>query len=140
MNRIREYSSFAACFAGLGYVVLWPVSSSGFDGKPFGASFLCHDQSSGILGALCNFAHPLTLPPALHALGFLCAMFVTLRLLYCAIGRSRRVTATPTVDISALLARLPGGHPPLPRRSPPRPLPTVKPRAHFGLRGAQEAR
>ena len=121
MNRIREYAGFAACFAGLGYVVLWPVSSAGFDGKPFGASLVCHDGSSGVLDMLCNSAHPLTLPPALHALGFLSAVFVTLRLLYCAIRRSRRATATPTVDISALLARLPGGHPP-PRRPPPRPL------------------
>ena len=43
MNRIKDYIGFAIWFAGLGYVALWPVSSPDLDGKPFGASIVCHD-------------------------------------------------------------------------------------------------
>jgi hypothetical protein len=135
MNRIKDYTGFAIWFAGLGYIALWPVTSPDLGGKPFGASIFCHDVSLSVLDLLCNSAHPLQLPASLHALGFLSAMIVTGRLLVFAFKRSRRVVVTPTVDISALLAHLPGTIPSLRRRKPPRRHRPVKPRTQFGLRG-----
>ena len=70
MNRIKDYIGFAIWFAGLGYIVLWPVTSPDLGGKPFGASIFCRDASLSVLDLLCNSAHPLQLPPSLHALGF----------------------------------------------------------------------
>ena len=135
MNRVRDYIGFAIWFSGLGYVALWPVTSPDSDGKPFGASIVCHDVSLNVLDLLCNSAHPLQLPPSLHALGLLSTLTVALRLFCYAFKRSRRAIVTPAVDISALLARLPGRIPP-PRRKPARPPRPVKPRAQFGLRDA----
>lgn len=135
MNRIRDYIGFAIWFAGLGYVALWPVTSPDSDGRPFGASIICHDVSLSVLDLLCNSAHPLQLPPNLHALGLMSALIVALRLLYFAFRRSRRVVVAPTIDISALLAQLPQMMPAPRRRKPVRPLRPIKPRAHFGLRG-----
>ncbi len=136
MNRIKDYSGFAAWFAGLGYIVLWPLSSPDFSGKPFGASILCRDGSPGLLDLLCNSAHPLMLPPALHVIGFLAAVFVTVRLLLLAVKRSRRAAGGGATDASALAARIPGSMPRTPwRKKPARPLRPVKPRTHFGLRG-----
>ena len=134
MNRFKDYTGFAIWFAGLGYLALWPLTSSDLDGKPFGASILCRDASLSVLDLLCNSAHRLQLPPILHALGFLSTMFVTVRLLQYALKRSRRALASRAADMSVLMTRLPNVVPP-PRRKPTRPLRPVKPRTHFGLRG-----
>lgn len=133
MNRIKDYTGFAIWFSGLGYIALWPVASLGLDGKPFGASLFCHDVSLSLLDLLCNSAHPLQLPPGLHALGFLSTMFVTFRLLQYALKRLRRALASRAANLSALIARLPDIVPP--RRKPTRSLRPLKPRTHFGLRG-----
>ena len=132
MNRIKDYSAFAIWFAGLGYIALWPITSPDSGGKPFGASLFCGDASLGMLDFLCRSALPLQLPANLHVLGLLSALFVILQLALRALKRPRRPAGTSAVDISALVTRLPV---PPPRRKPVRPLPRIKPRTHFGLRG-----
>ena len=134
MNRIKDYIGFAIWFAGLGYIALWPVTSPDLGGKPFGASIFCRDTPLSVLDFLCNSALPLQLPPNLHVLGFLSALFVTLRLLLYAFKRSRRAVGTRAADMSARMTRLPDAVAP-PRRKPVRVLRPVKPRTHFGLRG-----
>ena len=135
MTRIREYIGFAIWFAGLGYLVLWPVASPDANGQPFGASLLCHDGAFGALNLLCNTARPLRLPPSLHVLGVLSALVVALRLLAFVFKRSRRDVVTPKVDISALLARLPPATSAPRPRKPAAPLYPAKSRTQFGLRG-----
>jgi hypothetical protein len=131
MNRIKDYAGFAGWFAGLGYIVLWPITAADLDGKPFGASIFCRDGAPSLTDFLCNAAHPLALPPGLHALGFLSAVFVTARLLVHTIKRMRRAAglhASTAVANSAAVV-------PLPQRKPAPARRAVKPRSHFGLRG-----
>jgi hypothetical protein len=135
MNRIKDYAGFVGWFAGLGYIVLWPVTSTELGGKPFGASIFCRDSSPSMLDLLCNSANPLHLPPGLHALGFLSAVFVTIQLLYYAIRRSRgtnrQSAAKPSSPVAPTQIVLPR-----PRKQNFKPpLRPVKPRTHFGLRG-----
>ncbi len=133
MSRIRDYSGFAIWFAGLGYIALWPISSLDSSGRPFGASLFCPGHASGVLNLLCNSAHPLQLPPGLHALGFVSVLFIAARLLTRALQRLRRPAENLPIDLSAQLARLPQTPPR--RRKPALPPRLVKPRAQFGLRG-----
>lgn len=136
MNRIKDYIGFAAWFSGLGYIVLWPVTSPDLSGRPFGASIFCRDNTLSVLDFLCNSAHTLRLPPALHAIGLLSALFVTARLLVHAVRRSRRAASRRAAATSTITARIPAAIlPPSPPRKPQRPLRPVKPRTHFGLRG-----
>jgi hypothetical protein len=131
MNRIKDYAGFVGWFAGLGYIVLWPITAGDLGGKPFGASVFCYDGAPSLTDFLCNAAHPLELPPGLHVIGFLSALFVTTRLLMHAIRRARRAasgTASPSARIPAALAQMP-------QRKPGPRRPAVKPRTQFGLRG-----
>jgi hypothetical protein len=128
MNRLKDYAGFVGWFAGLGYIVLWPVTATELGGKPFGASIFCHDDAPSLTNFLCNSAHPLALPPGLHALGFLSALFVTTRLLMHAVRRTRR---PPGTGASSDTSEAPA--PPMRRPSPARPA--IRPRTHFGLRG-----
>ena len=89
MNRIKDYIGFAAWFAGLGYSVV-AVTANELGGEAFGAFIFCRDGSFGIMDFLCTSAQPLRMPPGLHALGFMSAVFVTSRLLFSAAKRSRR--------------------------------------------------
>jgi hypothetical protein len=133
MNRIKDYTCFAACFVGLGYIVLWPITANELSGEAFGASILCRDGSFGLMDFVCRSSHPLRLTPGLHAMGFMSAVFVTTRLLYFAVKRSRRAvrawepaassTATQTYD-----------EPAPPPRKPRLLRPSIKPRTQFGLR------
>ena len=66
------------------------------------------------------------LPPALHLIGLAAACFVAVRLLLLAIARWRVPPGAASMAGPPETA--------LPPRPPPRPLPTVKPRNHFGLR------
>jgi hypothetical protein len=134
MNRIKDYSCFAACFVGLGYIVLWPITGNEMDGEAFGASIFCRDGSFGLMDFVCGSSQPLRMAPGLHAIGFMSAIFVTTRLLLSAVKRSRRaVRARASASSSSALQALDEPAPP-PRKS--RLLqPTVKPRTHFGLRG-----
>lgn len=70
MNRIKDYSGFAAWFLGLGYLVLWPITA--------------------------DAAPALRLPPGLHALGFMSALYVAARVLADAVRRSRRASLSAT--------------------------------------------
>ena len=134
MTRIKDYVCFAGWFSGLGYIVLWPVTSTDFLGKPFGAAVACHGGGPGVTEMLCNSAAALQLPPGLHALGFLSALFVTARLLMHSIRRARcaaglgEAAAVPAPVSHAALALRRLRQPPPPRRP-------IKPRTHFGLRG-----
>jgi hypothetical protein len=135
MDRIKDYFGFIGWFAGLGYIVLWPVTAADLGGKPFGHSIFCFESSTSLVDFLCNSAHPLQLPAGLHALGFLSAIFVTLRLLVHAFRRSRRRAYAEAAATAALAARI-SAKPAQAQRpiGPPR-RPPVKPRAQFGLRG-----
>jgi hypothetical protein len=136
VNRFKDYACFAIWFAGLGYIVLWPLTSPDHGGQPFGASFLCRAGASMPLAWLCNSAHPLTLPPALHVIGLLSAVAVTVRALLAAIRRSRLRKGAPGLGAPALGApALPGLR--LARRKARRPAAYVAPRAQFGLRGTR---
>jgi len=107
MNRLRDYGGFIGWFAGLGYIVLWPVTGA-------------------------YSAHPLELPPGLHLLGFLSAVFVTARLLMHAIRRTRRAAG----KVAGLQVNPAAVAPPVERK--PQPVRrVVKPRKEFGLRGVQ---
>lgn len=129
MNRIKDYTGFVGWFAGLGYIVLWPLTVDNLSGQPFGAAIFCSDSPISVPEILCHAAHPLRMPLGLHALGFMSAVFVTIRLLVYAVRRSWPSGAAPPKErISAVLP------PPLPRK-PALPGRYVKPRTHFGLRG-----
>ena len=135
MNRIKDYAYFIGWFAGLGYIVLWPLTAPEMGGRPAGASIVCRDNALSALDLLCNSSHSVQLPPGLHALGFLSALFVMIRLLLYALQRSRRAgrgneAAATSIDTQRLKIVIP---PPQRKRRPP--LPPVKPRSHFGLRG-----
>ncbi|HEY0224743.1 MAG TPA: hypothetical protein VGC38_09530 [Pseudolabrys sp.] len=111
MNRIKDYAGFVGWFSGLGYIVLLPITAADLAGKPLA----------------------LALPPGLHALGFLSAVFVTARLLLHAIRRARRVQNTSkgkTIKLETAAAVPPPSRKPVPLRS------VIKPRKEFGLRGA----
>jgi hypothetical protein len=125
MNRIKDYACFAACFAGLGYIVLWPITASELGSEPLGAAVFCRDGSAGVFGFLC--VDPLRMPAGLHVLGFMSAVFVTARGLAGAIRRSRGSVPAAIAPESA------DDVPPLRKlRAQPTKL---KPRSHFGLRG-----
>jgi hypothetical protein len=71
------------------------------------------------------------LPPALQGVGLLSATFVCVRLIVLAIARWR----VPPATLAAAGERTPAAVLKPPPRAPARPLPTVKPRSQFGLRG-----
>lgn len=130
MNRIRDYTNFAAWFIGLGYIALWPVMVPASGGEPFAAAVFCRGDEISLPDLLCNSSRLLHLPVGLHALGFLSAIFVAGRLIMHAIRRSRRApVSSATGDLT-----LPVSVPP-PRRNPAPLGPNVKPRSQFGLRG-----
>jgi hypothetical protein len=122
-------------FAGLGYIVLWPVTTADLGGKPFGATIFCYDGAPSLTDFLCNSAHPLQLPPGLHVVGFLSAVFVTARLLVHATRRARRTAGTRATATSPPAARIPAALAPMSQRKTAPRRPPVKPRTHFGLRG-----
>ena len=133
MNRLRDYIGFAVCFAGLGYIVVWALASTG-DGAPFGAAFLCADAGPGLLDGLCHSARPLSLPLPLHVLGALSTIAVTLQILRLGWRRARRWragVAPQRIGVHGPDAALK----PAPQLALHR-LPRVKARRHFGLRGA----
>lgn len=71
------------------------------------------------------------LAPAFHLVGLASATFVAVRLLLLAIARWR---VPLSVARATAGARAPDSVFKAPPPKPPRPLPTVKPRPHFGLR------
>ena len=130
MKLVRDYLGFAVWFAGIGYLVLWPLTD-GANGVPFGGSYIC---GTGVLSVLCDFDHPLNLPPALHLLGALSTTAVVGQLACRVLRRLRRPagpsTATAKLQLSA------AADPPA-RRSTLQLPRRVKPRREFGLRRPQ---
>ena len=136
MQRIKDYLNFAIGFAGLGYMAVWPITSPDFDGHRFGIAILCRDSAAGLLALLCDSSHAVTLSPALHVLGFVSALIVIARLLSYALRRSRGAGGDPAIDMSTVVEGR--SNAPVPMwRKPPHRLRAIKPRAQFGLRGAQ---
>jgi hypothetical protein len=134
MNRLRDYFGFAVCFAGLGYMAIWPLSASGASGGLFGASFLCRvPPAFGIVRLFCDMPHPLILSPTLHVVGLASATAAALCLMWRALRRARRARAINA--IAARRIRIPVALMPARRAKPTRRLPRVKPRSQFGLRG-----
>lgn len=127
MKLVRDYLGFAVWFAGIGYLVLWPLTD-GANGMPFGGSYLC---GTGVLSFLCDFDHPLTLPPALHLLGALSTMAVVAQLATRVLRRLRRPTTAIQDPRLSVLAD------PRARRSTLQVARRVKPRSEFGLRRPQ---
>jgi hypothetical protein len=125
MERCKEYFCFALWFAGIGYAALWPLAAVGDGGHLFGASFIC----SGVTTALCGLPHPVSLPLGLHLMGLAAAIAVGMRVCWRLLRRvrARPVSVPATSGFNPLPAR--------PSQAPTRRLRTVKPRAHFGLRG-----
>jgi len=135
MNRVRDYINFAVKFVGLGYIVLWPLSSVGASGELFGAAFVCGGRLGAAVGHLCRMPHPLGLSLGLHVVGAVFAVLAlahlaaqTLRARRGATQGGRPPDVAPAALLKAMKARL--RFRPLP---PPRKL--ARPRKEFGLRG-----
>jgi hypothetical protein len=131
MNRVRDYVGFAIWLLGVGYIVLWPLTSLDH-GAPFAASLVC---SLWPLGFLCDLPHPLALPPGLHVIGIVSAAWICLQLALHMVARVRRARADRAG--SALNTRIPAALLRASRRKPISPLRQVKPRSQFGLRGTR---
>lgn len=134
MNKFRDYAGFTVWFAGLGYLALWPLAAEGQSGRLFGAALICGTRF-GLLDILCRWPHPLALSSALHMLGALAALIVVAQLGLRALRRVQRPTANHTIAVPPHLMPARDAAPPA-RHQPIANLPPVKPRAHFGLRGA----
>jgi hypothetical protein len=137
LNRLKDHLCFAVQFVGLGYAVLWPVSTPAA-GDLFGASLLCKG-GGGTFGLVCRLPHPLQLGIGLHVVGALCAVATILYFLARAV-RSARRRRLPTVAAPAEVSLAPSAAPVAPkprarRRPMPPPRKVVEPRTHFGLRG-----
>lgn len=141
MNRLKDYIGFAIWFAGVGYILLWPLAANGHGGKLFGDSLLCGSEGPLPLYILCHAAHPLTLPPTLHVLGTASVLAAGLRLLCAGWRRCRRAATAAGSEqpVEAPTLRVPAARlrplRPLRPSTPAKPLRAVKPRDHFGLRG-----
>lgn len=138
MNRLKDYIGFVIWFAGVGYILLWPLAANGYGGKLFGASLLCRGEGPLPLDMLCHAAHPLTLPPTLHVLGAASVLAAGLRLLCAGWRRCRRAgtAAGPEQPVDLQTLRVPAARlRPLRPSTPAKPLRAVKPPDQFGLRG-----
>jgi len=137
LNRLKDHLCFAVQFVGLGYAVLWPVSTPAA-GDLFGASLLCKG-GGGTFGLVCRLPHPLQFGIGLHFAGALCAAAAVLMFLTRAVRRARgRRLARPAAPAEAPPAPIatPVAYKPRARRRPmPPPRKVVEPRTHFGLRG-----
>lgn len=135
MNRVTEYIRFAVGFVGLGYIVLWPLTTHDNGIATPETLFVCGTSFADLI---CHPAPALQLSPGLHLIGVMSAIYVVLRLLLHQFRRWRRAlsdersASAPPARMNDVLAR-----PPVrpTAKEPAPPLPTVKPRAHFGLRG-----
>ncbi len=123
MDRVRDYLGFIVWLLGLGYIAALPVllpDSGWVAGAPW-----CEGLTPGARSWLCAGAEPHRLAPGLHFLGMIAALAVLLQLPFVVLRahRRRRQARSPS-------------RPLLRRRHKPRPVAWVKPRRHFGLRGA----
>ena len=125
MNRVCDYCGFIVRFLGVGYLAVWPLAEPG----PLAAAGVC--DGAHVLDGLCRLPHLMPLPPGLHAVGLVCALFVALWLLLRPLARWRR---RRTQDAVAFAARVPAVTRPA-QQKPFFPRATVQPRNEFGLRG-----
>lgn len=114
MNRVGEYIRFAVCFSGVGYLVLWPLTAHGDGFAALGLSFVC-GQPFALAEFVCGSRPALHLSPGLHLAGMMSSTCVLICLVLRPLRRWR--------------GRAAGERAPTPRRY-------VRPRSHFGLRGA----
>lgn len=125
MNRVKDYCLFAVCFAGLGYIALWPVTEHDGTIAAFEASLICGGRF--LTDAICRLPQPLTLSPGLHLIGLLSALAVVMRYVLRRLARWRPARAVPPAPTAIDIP---------PARAAPRDrLRSVKPRRQFGLRG-----
>ena len=109
MNRVGEYIRFAMWFTGLGYVVLWPLTA----------------YDVGVR---------LHLSPGLHLAGMMSSTGVLICLLLRPLRRRWRARAAGAgAAPPPAMVRLRIGK----KSAPPPPRRYVRPRSHFGLRGAR---
>jgi len=114
MKRCKDYACFIVWFAGLSYMALWPLTANGIGGVGLGGHW--------------------KLPPTLHVIGLMAAIFVSLKILSIMLARFRRPRAAqpePAVAPDLVETRLNA------RRWKAPAAQSVKPRAQFGLRGTQ---
>jgi hypothetical protein len=132
MNRVKDYIRFAVCFAGLGYIVLWPLTAHDGSIAAFEASLICGGRF--FAGTICRLPQPMTLPPGLHLIGLLSAVAVVARYVWRRFSGVRRLRRVRPGDVAAAVWRLrmvtrARSLTAMPRRC------AVKPRRQFGLRG-----
>ena len=133
VNRAVDYFRFAVGVVGLGYLLLWPLTTP----HPFGISRFCRPQAESWPGEwLCHWPQLVRLSPGLHLIGLSCAGALAIHVALRQAARWRRARELRTGVTAALGARrLPGTISRPPRQSAfAKPLPKVKPRSQFGLR------
>jgi hypothetical protein len=146
MNRVKDYLQFTVWFVGLGYLALWPLTAHDNGMAAFGAAFICGGHS--LINMICDPAHALRLSPGLHLIGTMSAACVIVRLLlrqWChwrwqrcaptgaAADEGNPAERNPATGLRANRWSAKLGRPSAP---PSLPLRAVRPRTHFGLRGA----
>jgi hypothetical protein len=135
-NRVVDYGGFAVRFVGLGYLVLWPLSTW----SPFGLARWCRpDALSWRL--FCHWPQLIHLTPGLHLIGLFCAGALAVHLALRLAARLRRARAERVERARAANIRVPQALARAPQRSVfAAPLPKIKPRSEFGLRAGPRSR
>ena len=133
MNLARDYINFAVKFVGLGYIVMWPWSTTRAGGDVFGAALVCDGDIGAAIVPLCHLPHVLRFSLGLHMVGALFAALAVLQLVAGLLFVERspsdapaRARKAPAALLKAAKARL---------RPLPAPRKLGKPRREFGLRG-----
>ncbi|MEJ2435773.1 MAG: hypothetical protein P8Y53_22510 [Pseudolabrys sp.] len=130
-NRVIDYCGFAVRFVGLGYVVVWPLSTP----DPFALARFCRPRAAPWQW-LCHWPQLVHLTPGLHLLGLVCAGALAAHLALRQAARWRRAQVLRASTARALAM----DPPPVAEARPPRhsafakPPPKVAPRSQFGLR------
>ena len=133
MNLARDYINFAVKFVGLGYIVMWPWSTTGAGGDVFGATLVCAGGIGAAIAPLCHLPHVLRFSVGLHMVGALFAALAMLQLVAGMLFVARAPSDTPAPPRKAPAALLRAAKARLRPLPPPRKL--GKPRTEFGLRG-----
>jgi hypothetical protein len=131
-NRVRDYCGFAVRFVGVGYIALWPLAVS----DSFGPAGLCRPHAMP-WELFCHWPQLIRLTPGLHLIGIACAGALAIYLALRAAARLRRAHASQANAALTLTAGVPPGFTRTPFVAP---LPKVKPRSQFGLRGDPPSR
>jgi hypothetical protein len=126
VNRLGDCCGFVVRSFGIGYLALWPLACA--------APVVGLCRSAPFLPFVCAVPRFFFgLPPALHLIGLACVVGLAVRVVSRSIARWRRQWSHRAVMLAAR------GDAPTQRARAERSLaalPRVKPRTHFGLRGA----